>query len=177
MFLDGKVLLYDQRDRWASAVAIDDGAIVRVGRDRDVRKLVGPRTRVIDLDGKMLMPGMVDGHAHGSGFVVCNLGYTGGTIDEVLGKLKACLLRTDQAPLLKTNSRLTASNIYLQSLLPPGTRLTRDVLDGSAPRPRTMSSARARRAHRGPRLGRARVLDEQPGDRQRRHHRGHPGPA
>ena len=128
-FIDGKVLLYDQRDRWASAVAIDDGVIVRVGRDRDVRKLIGPRTRVIDLDGKMLMPGMVDGHAHGSGFVLCSMGFTGGTVEEVLGKLKACLLRPDQAPLLNTNSRLTASSIYLQSLLPPGTRLTRDVLD------------------------------------------------
>ena len=57
------------------------------------------------------------------------MGHTGGTVEQVLGKLKECLLRPDQAPLLNTNSRLTASNIYLQSLLPPGTRLTRDVLD------------------------------------------------
>ena len=49
------------------------------------------------------MPGLVDGHAHGSGFVACDMGYTGGTIEEVLGKLKACLLRDDQVGLLNSN--------------------------------------------------------------------------
>ena len=129
VLVGGKVLLYGKHDRWASAVAVDDGRIAYVGEDRKARKLIGPRTEVVDLDGKLLMPGMVDGHAHGSSFVACDMGYTGGTIEEVLGKLKACLLRPDQAAFLKSNLRLTASNIYIQSLLPPGTRLTRDVLD------------------------------------------------
>ena len=57
------------------------------------------------------------------------MGYQGGTIEQVLGKLRDCLLRPDQIGMLNTNFRLTASNIYIQSLLPPGTRLTRDVLD------------------------------------------------
>ncbi len=129
VFVGGKVLLYGKHDRWASAVAVDDGLISYVGKDRDARKLIGRDTRVVDLQGRTLMPGLVDGHAHGSGFVACDMGYTGGTIEEVLGKLKACLLRPDQADLLHSNSRLTASNIYIQSVLPPGTRLPRDVLD------------------------------------------------
>ena len=56
-------------------MAVDDGAIRYVGRVRDARKLIGAETEVIDLDGKMMMPGMVDGHAHGQGFVACNMGF------------------------------------------------------------------------------------------------------
>jgi predicted amidohydrolase YtcJ len=129
VFVNGAVLLYGKHERWARAVAVDDGRIAYVGTNREARKRVGRRTRVVDLQGKMLMPGMVDGHAHGSGFVACSMGFAGGTIESVLGKLKACLLREDQAGLLNSNVRLTASSIYIQSLLPPGTRLTRDVLD------------------------------------------------
>ena len=128
VFVNGKVLLYGEQ-QWAKALAVKDGEIVFVGSSSHARTLVGAETRLIDLHGKTVMPGMIDGHAHGSGFTACSMGFTGGTIEQVLGKLKACLLRDDQLPMLETNLRLTASSLYIQSLLPPGTRLTRDVLD------------------------------------------------
>lgn len=129
VFLNGKVLLYGNTNRWAKAVAVDDGVITYVGANPGAQELIGADTEVIDLDGKMLMPGLVDGHAHGRGFVACDMGFTGGTMDQVLGKLRDCLLRPDQASLLKTNTRLTASSIYLKALLPAGTQLTRVELD------------------------------------------------
>jgi predicted amidohydrolase YtcJ len=129
VFVDGKVLLYGKGKRWADAVAVKDGTIAFVGPTSAARKWIGPETEVIDLNGKMLMPGMVDGHAHGRGFTACDMGFQGGTIEQVLGKLKDCLLRPDQIDMLHSNFRLTATSIYIQSLLPPGTRLTRDVLD------------------------------------------------
>ena len=128
VFLNGRVLLYGP-NRWAQAVAIDDGVITYVGKNRGARELIDPDTQVIDLHGKMLMPGLVDGHAHGRGFVACDMGFTGGTLEQVLGKLKDCLLRADQVGYLNTNTRLTASSIYLKSLLPAGTQLTRVELD------------------------------------------------
>lgn len=128
VFLNGKVLLYEKK-RWAQAVAVEGELISYVGSTSGARRLVGPDTRVIDLHGKMLMPGMVDGHAHGSSFTACPMGYEGGTIEQVLGKLRDCLLRDDQVGMLHTNNRLTATAIYLGSVLPPGTRITRDVLD------------------------------------------------
>ena len=129
VFINGKVLLYEKHKRWAQAVAVDDGVISFVGATARARKLIGPGTQVIDLHGKTLMPGMVDGHAHGSSFTACPMGYEGGTVEQVLAKLKACLLRDDQAGMLHSNLRLTATNLYLGSLVPPGTRLTRDILD------------------------------------------------
>lgn len=53
--------------RWypdATAVAVRDGLIVAVGPDADVRRLAGPDTLVIDLDGATLLPGLVESHAH-----------------------------------------------------------------------------------------------------------------
>ena len=129
VFVNGKVLLYEKHKRWAQAVAVDDGLISYVGTTTKARKLIGPRTEVVNLHGKTLMPGMVDGHAHGSSFTACPMGYEGGTVEQVLTKLKACLLREDQVGMLNSNLRLTATNLYLGSLVPPGTRLTRDILD------------------------------------------------
>lgn len=48
----------------AEAVAIKDGKIIAVGKNDDVLKLKSENTKIIDLDGKALLPGFVDGHGH-----------------------------------------------------------------------------------------------------------------
>ena len=47
-----------------SAVAIEGDRIRAVGGDAEVSALIGPLTRVIELAGRTLMPGLTDGHAH-----------------------------------------------------------------------------------------------------------------
>src|SRR5258708_32907606 len=54
----------DRSNPTASAVAIKDGAFVAVGHDSEVMKLAGPSTRVIDLKGKRVVPGLIDNHLH-----------------------------------------------------------------------------------------------------------------
>ena len=49
---------------YAEAVAIRGERIIAVGRLTDVEKAAGPSARKIDLQGKFLMPGMIDAHAH-----------------------------------------------------------------------------------------------------------------
>ncbi|WP_331783791.1 amidohydrolase [Subtercola sp. YIM 133946] len=53
---------------WSSsrraALAVRDGAVAAIGSDDDVRALAGPSTRVVDLGGRMLVPGFHDAHAH-----------------------------------------------------------------------------------------------------------------
>lgn len=63
---NGAVYTLDGARRWASAVAIRDGKILSVGRDADVTPYIGPRTQVISLDGRMLLPSFQDSHAHPS---------------------------------------------------------------------------------------------------------------
>src|ERR1700744_5771182 len=59
--------LYTTLDRGnptASAVAIKDGVFTAVGHDQEVMKLAGPGTKVIDLKGKRVLPGLIDNHLH-----------------------------------------------------------------------------------------------------------------
>ena len=64
VFTNGAVYTVDAARRWAQAVAIRGGRIAVVGTDDDVRELVGPKTDVVDLSGKMLLPGFQDAHNH-----------------------------------------------------------------------------------------------------------------
>jgi predicted amidohydrolase YtcJ len=58
------VLTVDAKDSVGQAVAIRDGRIVAVGTDTVVAKLIGPKTKVIDLAGRTVTPGLMDTHIH-----------------------------------------------------------------------------------------------------------------
>jgi len=60
----GKVITVNAADSIAQAVAVKDGLIQAVGTDVEVAALAGPATRVIDLRGKTVTPGMIDAHNH-----------------------------------------------------------------------------------------------------------------
>src|SRR5256886_1176541 len=60
----GVVTTLDRSNPTATAVAIRDGKFVRVGGDADVLPLAGPATRVIDLKGRCVLPGLIDNHLH-----------------------------------------------------------------------------------------------------------------
>jgi len=62
----GAVYAVDAARSWAQAVAVRDGAIIAVGTDAQIGGLTGAGTQVIDLAGRMLLPGFVDAHVHAS---------------------------------------------------------------------------------------------------------------
>ncbi|MFF7945692.1 amidohydrolase [Streptomyces griseorubiginosus] len=62
----GPVHTVDPARSRATSVAVRDGRIVAVGHD-EVRELIGPRTEVVDLKGKLLLPGFQDAHVHPQG--------------------------------------------------------------------------------------------------------------
>lgn len=136
-YVNGRVLLYpDANDKpmstdidWAEAVGVTDGVISYVGDSAGIQEKIDGSTNVIDLKNKMMMPGVGDGHLHGGSEPMCNHHYEGGTIDEILSTLKACLLREDQIDHLNSNYRLTSSNFMGDGILPEGTYLDRHVLD------------------------------------------------
>ncbi len=61
---NGKIITVDRDFSIKQAVAIRDGRFIAVGSDRDVRVLAGPSTRVIDLGGRTVIPGLIDSNIH-----------------------------------------------------------------------------------------------------------------
>ena len=60
----GKVYTQNPARPWAEAVAVRGNTIIAVGAGADMDKLVGPGTRVVDLKGRLVMPGFVEAHIH-----------------------------------------------------------------------------------------------------------------
>ncbi len=61
---NGAVYTVDAARSWASAVAVRSGRIVYVGTDSLPPALIGPKTEVVNLAGKMVLPGFQDAHVH-----------------------------------------------------------------------------------------------------------------
>src|SRR5262245_64963104 len=61
---NGRIITLDRRRPAATALAITAGRIVATGGQPDVRGLKDRRTRVVDLAGATVIPGLVDAHAH-----------------------------------------------------------------------------------------------------------------
>ena len=64
IFRSGKIYTVDDAKSWAQAVAIAGDTIVAVGSDVEIITLATRDTKVVDLRGRMLMPGFVEGHIH-----------------------------------------------------------------------------------------------------------------
>ncbi len=61
---NGQVITIDKSNTYARAVAIGKGRIVAVGTDEEILKLKTNQTELVDLQGKTLLPGFIDGHSH-----------------------------------------------------------------------------------------------------------------
>ncbi len=60
----GKIVTVDESHPQVQAVAVKDGKILAVGTDAEIDPYVGPATDVIDLGGKLVTPGFIEGHGH-----------------------------------------------------------------------------------------------------------------
>ncbi|AFK56933.1 amidohydrolase 3 (plasmid) [Tistrella mobilis KA081020-065] len=64
LLVNGRVTTLNPANPEADAVAIADGRILAVGRRQDLAVTTGPETRVIDLGGRRVIPGLNDSHTH-----------------------------------------------------------------------------------------------------------------
>src|SRR5207253_8867192 len=64
ILINGKFATLDQANPQADAVAIRDGRFVAVGTRQDIMKLAGAQTKVVDLNGRRAIPGLIDSHMH-----------------------------------------------------------------------------------------------------------------
>ncbi len=64
VFKNGPVVTMDAKRRVADAMAVKGGRILAIGSEPEVKRLIGPTTEVIDLEGQALTPGLVNTHDH-----------------------------------------------------------------------------------------------------------------
>ena len=67
VYTNGKIYTVNDAQPWAEAVAVKDGKFIAVGLADDVASITGDDTEVVDLGGRMAMPGLVDVHNHMTG--------------------------------------------------------------------------------------------------------------
>ena len=67
------VVTVDAKFRIAEAVAVKDGRILAVGKDDDILKLKGPKTRLIDAESRTVLPGLYDSHVHPTGAAISKI--------------------------------------------------------------------------------------------------------
>ena len=99
VFKNGNIYTGNDVRPKAEAVAIKGDRIVFVGSNREVQQYVGSRTRVIDLSGKTMLPGMTDAHHHLSG-----VGFREMTLNlEGLTSLAAFLAKVKERASIRNN--------------------------------------------------------------------------
>jgi predicted amidohydrolase YtcJ len=64
VLLGGRVITLDPNDRTAQAIAVGGNRIIAIGSDAEIQRLQGPKTRVIQLQGRGVTPGFIDSHTH-----------------------------------------------------------------------------------------------------------------
>jgi len=64
ILLHGRILTLDERSSIREAMAVSEGRIAAFGSSMDIMKLAGRKTRVVDLRGRTVIPGLIDSHIH-----------------------------------------------------------------------------------------------------------------
>ncbi len=91
ILINGKVVTVDESVPTAEAIAMKDGKITRVGTTKEVLLEKSNRTKVMDLKGKLIVPGFIESHAHltGIGRMLMNLDLTQTkSWDEIVAMVK-----------------------------------------------------------------------------------------
>ncbi len=93
--VNGKVVTLDPKNPAAEAVAVKGGRILAAGSSAEIRKYVGPATQVLDVKGKLVIPGLIDAHLHfaSGGRSLASLTFRGVSSVEKVQEMVAARIR------------------------------------------------------------------------------------
>ncbi|OCG22870.1 amidohydrolase [Gilliamella sp. wkB108] len=132
IYINGYIYTADQHDSVCEAVAIENGYITAIGSTKEINNsnFVDHHTTIYDLQGKTMMPGIIDTHLHtfwgGTQLSSCNLNYQSLTVDATLAIIQKYL---DEDITKNSDSWLQVRGWLRQEVLPIGTDITRFDLD------------------------------------------------
>ncbi|MCX6636393.1 MAG: amidohydrolase, partial [Acidobacteria bacterium] len=126
----GKIVTVDAGFRIVSAMALRGDRIVAAGDDAAVMKLAGPKTRRVDLEGKTVLPGLIDSHTHSAAASMYEFDHPVPDMESVADVLKYIRSR---AAVTKEGDWITLSQVFITRLRDQRFP-TRAELDQAAPR-------------------------------------------
>ena len=127
---NGRIYTVDRNFSAVQAVAISNGRFVAAGDEAGVMKLAGPQTQVIDLNGRAVVPGLIDSHLHQS-FAATNLPQV--QLLQARSIADVQRLIGERVKQTKPGDWVVASSGWHESLLKEGRLPTRYELDEVAP--------------------------------------------
>jgi predicted amidohydrolase YtcJ len=130
ILINGNIVTVDAEFSIVNAVAVRDGRILAVGTNDDIKRLAGASTAVMDLDGKTVLPGLIDTHAH-----VERAGLLKYTVqlDDVTTVAQALARISEYAARTPKDKWIRGGQWHPVSQLAEKRFLTRDELDRAAP--------------------------------------------
>jgi predicted amidohydrolase YtcJ len=97
LLVNGKIVTLDESSSVQEALAIEGGRVAATGRAEELRKQAGPATKIIDLGGRTVIPGLIDSHIHAirAGFrYATEVSWQGAaSIPEAMEQLRAAAAR------------------------------------------------------------------------------------
>lgn len=132
----GKIVTVDEKFSIAEAIAVRADRIVAVGKNEEVLKSKGEQTQVIDLAGKMVLPGLMDSHVHPSGAAMHEFDHAipeMETIEDVLKYIRA------RAKVVPEGDWILLRQVFI-TRLKEQRYPTKDELDQAAPKHPVMFS-------------------------------------
>lgn len=130
IYFNGYIYTADAQNSVVEAIAIASGKVLACGNLSQLQKFVTPQTQQIDLHGKMMMPGIIDGHMHpfwgGEQLSGCHLNYESLTIEQILERVQKHL---DKDVLKGENDWLKVTAWLRQGMIPAGVNMYRSDMD------------------------------------------------
>jgi predicted amidohydrolase YtcJ len=126
LFVNGRIYTSNPSQLWAEALAVRESKIIGVGTNQDLSKYRSDRTRIIDLQGRMAMPGVIDDHTH---FLWGSYGLTGLQLREAKSVEEMKKLADEYAQNHPEEKWVWGSYEYLT----PPDRQARELLDEAFP--------------------------------------------
>lgn len=128
VYVNGNIYTVDAKFSTASALAVKGQDLIYVGNDKDAKDFVGSKTKVIDLQGKTVIPGIIEGHMHYPmlGEKLIKLDVFNNSKEDILKKVKA------EADRLPDGIWIQGSG-WNQELWPDKKFPTKEELDAVAP--------------------------------------------
>ncbi|KAL8347839.1 hypothetical protein RB601_002857 [Gaeumannomyces tritici] len=132
VFRNGTIHTLDKAGSTFSAMVVTDGRITHLGSDDEVAAHIGNNTTVIELGGRVVIPGLVDSHMHvqsgGEFLLKCNLNYQALSMEELLAHVQECI-EADRDTKESPNQWIEVVNMDYPSLISRSGGQTKTDLD------------------------------------------------